>query len=72
MAGKKKKWSPPKVDKNGFQVDKDGLPLARTARAMALAQKGTKEDKAGICTKEQIAAFTPAPTPTPAPAAAEE
>lgn len=43
----------------GQQVEGDGFPTAKVARAMALAAAGKTTDKAEIVTDEEIAAYDP-------------
>lgn len=49
-------WALPPVNDKGQQLAEDGLPLTGLARALALAEAGTKTDPLEIVTDEQIAA----------------
>lgn len=49
-------WALPPVNDKGQQLAEDGLPLTGLARALALAEAGTKSDPLALVTDEQIAA----------------
>lgn len=50
-------WAMPKLDSKGRQIASDGLPLGRAARLASLVKRGVADDKLGIVTAAEIAAY---------------
>lgn len=56
---KVRETEPLKLNEAGQQLHSDGLPLARVARAKALAADGKTKDPEGIVPDDAIAAYDP-------------
>ena len=54
-------WALPPVNEFGVQLHSDGFPIAKLARAMALAAAGITTDPEGLVEPEDIAAHDPKP-----------